>query len=365
MDLGRYHRQTLLPQIGDAGQQRLAESHVLIVGCGALGSVQADLLARAGVGSLLLVDRDFVETVNLQRQVLYDEADARERLPKAIAAKKRLARVNSGVAIEAVVDDFNSMNAYRIALESPRPVDVILDGLDNFETRYLLNDLAVRHGLPYLYGGAVSTTGMLVSILPRAEAGDSPAWAEQATPCLRCLFEEQPATGTTPTCDTAGILGPVTQIVAALQVAEALKVLLGQYEAVRRTLVSFDVWQNTWRELALPAANPDCPCCGKREFPFLSSARGHFVAHLCGSDSVQINPADSSQAIDLEELRQRLAPHGDFELTRFLLRGALRNEHSEGGEPLEVTVFRNGRTIVRGTSDLTIARAIQAKYVGT
>ncbi|MFG0252880.1 MAG: ThiF family adenylyltransferase [Phycisphaerales bacterium JB038] len=365
MDLARYHRQTLLPQIGEAGQRRLAESHVLIVGCGALGSVQADLLARAGVGSLVLVDRDFVETVNLQRQVLYDEADARARLPKAIAAKQRLEQVNSGVTIEAIVDDFNSLNAYRYTLESPRPVDVILDGLDNFETRYLLNDLAVRHGVPYVYGGAVSTTGMLVPVLPRGESAESTPWSKHATPCLRCLFEEPPAVGTTPTCDTAGILGPVTQIVAGLQVAEAVKILLKQYEAVRRSLVSFDLWEGVWRAPALPAASPDCPCCGRREFPFLSSERGHLVAHLCGSQSVQINPVDVGRTIDLEELRQRLAPHGEFELTRFLLRGRLREELDEAGAPLELTVFRNGRTIIRGLSDVRSARTIQAKYVGT
>ncbi len=365
MQMDRYHRQTLLPQIGPDGQQRIAAAHVLIVGCGALGSAQADLLARAGVGSLLLVDRDFVELTNLQRQTLYEESDAAQRLPKAIAAQQRLARVNSQIAVEAAVDDFNHLNAYRYALESPRPVDVILDGLDNFQARYLINDLAVRHGVPYVYGGAVGTTGMLLPILPRGERGSERSWDAHVTPCLRCIFEEEPAAGTTPTCDTAGVLGTVTQTIAALQVAEALKILLGDYAVVRRTLLSLDVWANTWRELKLPPARDDCPCCGERRFPFLSGERGDLATALCGSDSVQINPTRGGEAFSLDELHQRLSAHGTFELTRYLLRGTLAGERNERGEPYEITIFRNGRTIIRGTDDPTIARVLAAKYVGT
>jgi adenylyltransferase/sulfurtransferase len=367
MDLARYHRQTLLPQIGEAGQRRLAEAHALIVGCGALGSGQADLLARAGVGSMVIVDRDFVEVTNLQRQTLYSEADAAARTPKSIAAQERLARVNSQITIQPIVDDFNFLNAARYALESPRPVDVILDGLDNFATRYLLNDLAVRHGIPYIYGGAVGTTGLVMPILPRSSPGaiPLPPWQGDSTPCLRCLFEDEPDAGATPTCDTAGVLGAVTQTVAALQAAEALKILVGDFAAVRRRLISLDLWESAWRELTLPTARDDCPCCGRREFPFLSGERGDLATSLCGSDSVQLNPSRPDSRVDLDELRRRLEPHGEVELTRFLLRGVLTGEHNDRGEPYELTIFRNGRVIVRGTSDLTAARTLAARYVGT
>ena len=249
LDFSRYHRQMLLPGFGEDGQRRLAESTAVVLGCGALGTVAADMLARAGVGRLIVIDRDYVELTNLQRQVLFDEADAAEALPKAEAARRKLARINSAVEVTAVVDDINAGNIERYA----GGADVIVDGLDNFETRYLANDYAVKHGIPYVYGGAVGTTGAALAILPHTDRGDAP-WerlpgGSRATPCLRCLFEEAPPPGTMPTCDTVGVLGPAVAIVANFEAAEALKILTGNLDRVTTTMLSFDLWANTLMQL--------------------------------------------------------------------------------------------------------------------
>ena len=362
MDLQRYHRQLLLPQVGEEGQRRLASSHALIVGCGALGSCQAEILARAGVGRLTLVDRDCVELTNLQRQVLFREQDAREGVPKAQAAKQQLKEINSDITVGAVVDDFNFTNAERLALHAPDRVNVILDGLDNFQTRYLLNDLAVKYALPYVYGGAVSTQGMMMPVLPIA---DSAPWETgDSTPCLRCIFEEEPAAGTTPTCDTAGVLSPVVILIASLQAAEAIKILLGKYKDVRRTLFNIDIWSNRIHEMALPAPNPDCHCCGRRDFTYLVGERNTRTTSLCGTGSVQVTPTAGNKDIDLSALAERLAPHGVFELKGMLLRGTLENEKGDNGQPCKLTVFPNGRTIVNGISDPARALTIHARYIG-
>ena len=247
-DLARYQRQMLLPGFGKGGQRRLLDSTALILGCGALGSIAADMLARAGVGHLVIVDRDFIELTNLQRQVLFDERDVADALPKAEAAKRRLARINSGVRVTAIVDDVNHTNIERYAAGA----NVIVDGLDNFETRYLANDLAVRDGIPYVYGAAVGTTGMAFTVLPHQDGTAEWEGAEgggHATPCLRCLFEEPPSPGTMATCDTTGVINAVVGIVANFEVAEALKILTGNFDRVSRRLLNVDLWDNSLHQL--------------------------------------------------------------------------------------------------------------------
>jgi adenylyltransferase/sulfurtransferase len=339
----------LLPAFGPEGQERLGRSHVVIVGCGALGCAGADLLARAGIGRLTLVDRDVVEITNLQRQTLFSEADTADGMPKAEAARRRLTAVNSTITIEAVVADVNPSNAESLI---GRPT-LIFDGCDNFETRYLLNDVAVKYGVPYVYGGAVGTRGMQATIVPGR------------TPCLRCLFDEPPPPGTTPTCDTVGVLGPIIAITAAWQATEALKVLLGEPTAT--TLLDVDAWTGATRRLDLGQARGDCPCCGTRRFEFLSGARAGGGASLCGQDAVQVAPASSGngQRVELEALAARLASHGSFKaLGRLLIRGVFEHERGDQGRPIELTVFADGRAIVKGTTRPEAARSIYAKYVG-
>jgi molybdopterin-synthase adenylyltransferase len=371
----RYHRQMLLPGIGEDGQRRLAASHALIVGCGALGCVIADSLARAGVGTLTIVDRDLVEITNLQRQILYDENDVAAGLPKAEAAKARLQQINSEISIRAHVDDFNHQNAERYAAD----VDILLDGLDNFETRYLLNDLAVSRGLPYIYGGAVGVTGVSMSVLPdsakrQVESTSTVKWSdEQATPCLRCVFPEAPPPGATPTCDTAGVLGPIVSMIAAHQAAQAIKLLTGNIDALDRSLLSIDAWGNETRRFDVSdARNPQCPCCGAEaggRFQYLHGDAGQLTASLCGRDAVQISPppsaaGDNGPALDLAAFAARLAPHGRFMHNRFLLRGEFAHERGENGAALELTLFPNGRAIIKGVSGPQQARTLYAKYVG-
>lgn len=368
-DLGRYHRQTLLPGVGEAGQRRLLGSHALIVGCGALGCAAADLLCRAGVGMITTVDRDYVELTNLQRQTLFEEADAAEAMPKAEAARRRLTRVNSAVALRAVVDDFNHRTAPPLlATGAGAPaVGVIVDGTDNFETRYLLNDLAVARGVPYVYGGVVGTTGMQMTVLPASPQGAARPWAGRETPCLRCLFEEAPPAGTTPTCDTAGVLGPAVSIVAGFEAAEAIKVLLGAWDRVARSLLTLDLWSNELRRMDVSGARrADCPCCGRGEHPHLDGSAASEAATLCGRGSVQVAPSDdaASARIDLVRLAATLAPHGSFSATPYMLRGVLSAERSDTGEPIELAVFPNGRAIIKGTTKPDHARTLYARYIG-
>jgi adenylyltransferase/sulfurtransferase len=349
--MGRYHRQMLLPDFGEEGQRRLLASRALLVGCGALGCTIADLLVRAGVGTVTIVDRDIVDLTNLQRQTLYTEADVAEGLPKAEAARRRLAAVNSAVTIRAAVADFTATNARAIMTEA-RP-DVLLDGTDNFETRYLLNDLAVSSGVPYVYGGAVASHGMQMTIRPGVTA------------CLRCLFEEPMPPGTTQTCDTAGVLGPVVTIVAACQAVDVLKLLAGHPEQLSGTLLDFDAWRNDRRRLELAGPRSDCPCCGQRRFEFLDGSRGSGAAHLCGQDAVQVSSPATNGRMDLAALVERLRPHGKFSLLgSFLVRGELTAERGRGGAPLHLTVFADGRAIVRGTDRPDLARSVYARYVG-
>ncbi|HEX5419433.1 MAG TPA: ThiF family adenylyltransferase [Gammaproteobacteria bacterium] len=361
-DLARYHRQMLLPAFGEEGQRRLLASTACVLGCGALGTVAADMLARAGVGRLVIVDRDFVELTNLQRQVLFDEQDAADAMPKAEAAKRKLARINSQVEVTAIVDDLNHKNIERYAAGA----DVLVDGLDNFETRYLVNDYAVKHGVPYVYGGAVGMTGAAFTMLPHTESGTAP-WetapgGSKATPCLRCLFAETPPPGMMPTCETAGVLGPVVSIVANFEASEALKVLTGNYGRVSPRLLNLDLGDNALHQFKVARAydTGDCVCCKLRRFEYLEGKLGSGAAALCGRNAVQLTHKQNQAGIDLEEIAARLRRMGRVKANRFMVRA----EIVDNGRPYELTLFTDGRAIVHGTGEAQVARSIYAKYVG-
>ena len=330
----RYSRQILFAGIGAAGQQKLLDSHVAIVGCGALGSFHAEALARAGAGVLTIVDRDYVEPSNLQRQWLFDEADAEAGLPKAAAAARSLARVNSGVRVNAVVDDLTSSNIE----EFLGAAVLILDGTDNFETRYLINDYCVSRKIPWIYGAAVGSYGLTMPILP----GDHP--------CFRCVYPEPPS-GSAPTCETAGVLGSITAAVAAIQVADAIRWLsIGVLEP---HITMLDLWDGPVRQVGAPARDPDCPCCGRGEFPYLSGERRAPIS-LCGRNAVQIH--ERRRPLDLSILKARLLPLGEVRANEFGLRFFCK--------PYEMTIFPDGRAIVKGTTDPGVARSLYAKFVG-
>jgi adenylyltransferase/sulfurtransferase len=360
-NLARYHRQMLLPGFGEEGQRRLLASTALVLGCGALGSLIADLLARAGVGRLVIADRDVIEITTLQRQVLFDEQDVAEAIPKAEAARRRIARINSLVKVTAIVDDINHTNIERYAADT----DILVDGLDNFETRYLANDFAVKHGIPYMYGGAVGTAGAAYAILPHTPSGNS-AWEAagggRATPCLRCLFEEAPPPGTNPTCDTAGIMAPAVGIVASFQAAEALKVLTRNFDRVCPTMLNIDVWANTIAQLKVARAYDlgDCPCCKHGNFEFLEGKRGSAATTLCGRDAVQLSHMQNTATLDFAAIAGRLRRHGKVIGSTFMIRA----EITENGKPYVLSLFPDGRAIVHGTGEASVARSVYAKYVG-
>lgn len=353
----------LLPGVGEAGQERLLASTALLLGCGALGSVIADTLARAGVGHLVIVDRDFVELTNLQRQVLFSERDVHDAMPKAEAAKRKIADINSGIRVTAIVDDVDSTNIANFAEGS----DIIVDGLDNFDTRYLANDLAVLKGLPYVYGGAVGTVGMAFAILPHTPGGSAPwetlAAGSRATPCFRCLFEEAPPPGTSPTCDTVGVIAPAVSMIASYQAAETLKLLTGNYDRVSPTMLNIDLWSNAITQLKVSRAydEGDCPCCKRRHFEYLDDQAGSRTTTLCGRDAVQLSRRSAGGKVDLAELATRLRAHGRVRVNEFMLRAELR----DNDQPYELSVFPDGRAIVKGTSEERVARSLFAKYVGS
>jgi adenylyltransferase/sulfurtransferase len=339
----RYHRQALLPQIGPTGQEQLSRARVLVVGCGALGTVIAEQLVRAGIGFVRIVDRDVVELSNLQRQTLFDESDAAEGTPKAIAARQRLERINSEVTIDAIVADFFSGNAEELA-----DVDLILDGTDNVETRYLLNDLAVKLGVPWIYGACVGMEGRVMTIRPNDTA------------CLRCLFPEPPGVGELPTCDTAGVLGPLAGIVASMQSTSAIKLLSGNVDAVAREMLVIDLWSNRIHSVDLAhARRDDCPTCAKGHFEFLEGPSLRRPVSLCGRNAVQVRPT-SKGGVQLDVVAKRLAPFGVLTRTPYLLRLDLKDEHA-----LQLTLFADGRLIVGGTTDVDRARSIYARYIGS
>ncbi len=336
----RYSRQVLFAGIGEAGQARLLNAHAVIIGCGALGAMQAETLARAGVGHLTLVDRDFVEESNLQRQIMFEESDARERLPKAIAAAQRIARVNSQIAVEPIVADVN----FETVEEIISGADVILDGTDNFETRFLLNDAAVKAGITWIYGAAVGSYGLTMTITPDA-------------PCLRCVLEALPEPGSGPTCDTAGVVMPIIAVIASLQASEALKWLTGQTDKLHRSLIQIDVWDFTISRIDLSRfeKRADCPACGRREFEFLRGAHRQVTTTLCGRNAVQI-AKKGTMKLNFGQLAERLRPLGEVAFNDFLLRFRV-------GE-FEITVFADARSIIRGTTDPAIARGLYARYIG-
>jgi adenylyltransferase/sulfurtransferase len=332
----KYSRQILFPPIGAEGQEKLQESKALIVGCGALGTAQANALARAGVGTLRLVDRDYVEESNLQRQILYDEADARERLPKAIAAARKLNQINSEIKVEGVVEDVDHRNIENLA----SGFQVILDATDNFEARYLLNDVSVKLALPWIYGAVVASYAMTMTILPGSTA------------CLACVFPSPPE-GAYDTCDTVGVISPAVSWAAAIQVTEALKILLGRRQELHGALLSYDIWTNQFQEVR-PRRDPQCRVCGAQEFAYLNRT-GPTHTSLCGRDSVQIHQATSRQ-LDLAELKSRLEPFGRVRANEFLLVFSV--------DTYELTIFSDGRAIVKGTHDPAVARSVYAKYIG-
>lgn len=358
-ELDRYQRQMRLPGIGEDGQRRLRAAHALIVGCGALGCVTADLLCRAGVGTLTIIDRDVVELSNLQRQTLFDEQDAGEGAPKADAARRRLNAVNSQVQIRPVVADFMHRNAERLLGQAQREsgVGVLIDGTDNFETRYLLNDLSVKHAIPYCYAGAVAAEGMSTTFVPGAGGA-----------CLRCVFDQMPMPGTFETCDSAGVLGPSVAIVGACQAADAIKLLSGQPDRVNASLLHFDLWRNVRRRVDLSAARrPDCACCGRREFEFLEGRHASRTIRLCGQNAVQIAPPDDSKIVDVElgGLAERLRPLSPSVVQNgFLVRAAIPGALGEG-QSVELTVFGDGRAVIKGTEDPVAARIIYARFIGS
>jgi len=335
----RYSRQTLFHGIGVEGQRRLASGRVAIVGCGATGSALAGLLARAGVGGLRIIDRDYVEPSNLQRQSLFDEKDALESLPKAIAAARKIASFNSEIAVEPEVNDLTPANIEGL-LEG---MDLILDGTDNFETRYLLNDYAVKQSIPWIYSAAVGSYGVTMNILPAKTA------------CLACIFPDSPR-GIVETCETSGILNSAVSVVASIAVTEVLKLLVAGPDApqLRRTLLSFDVWTNQHGEISAAQPRPDCRACGTKDFIHLAGeGRAHIT--LCGRNSVQIH--EHQRPIDFAEMDRRLQPHGVVRHNDFVLKF--------WHDPYEMTLFPDGRAIIKGTTDTAIARSLYARYVGS
>jgi molybdopterin-synthase adenylyltransferase len=337
----RYDRQARFAPIGDEGQRRLGEGRALVCGCGALGSVVAETLARAGVGFVRIVDRDFLELNNLQRQVLYTEEDVADGLPKAIAAANHLLQINSEVQVEPVVADVTFQNIAELATD----VDIILDGTDNFAVRFVLNDFAVKNKKPWIYGGCIGAEGQTMTILPGESA------------CLACLMNDAPPPGTTPTCDTAGIIAPIIGVIASIESSEALKMLSGHREAVSRKLTIIDLWDNQIRAVDLGRLrdSSDCRVCKHGEFVWLSGERGSTSAVLCGRNAVQLSASASSPA-SLDDIAARLNGVGQIQKNAFLLRFSV--------DDYVLTVFPDGRTIVSGTNDIATARTLHARYIG-
>jgi adenylyltransferase/sulfurtransferase len=340
-NLARYIRQMRYPPLGEAGQQQLARARVLVCGCGALGSQAANLLVRAGVGNVRIVDRDFVELSNLQRQALFDEQDAGAGIPKAVAAAEKLRRINSQVCIEPVVAHVDRTNIESLC----GGVDAIIDGTDNFETRFLVNDAAVKLRIPWVYGGCVGAGGQVMTIVPGQTA------------CLRCLMLDCPPPGATPTCDTAGILGSIVGVIASMEVSEAIKILSGNPQAISRRLTAIDLWNNSVHQIDVTTLRDrvDCPTCKGGEFPWLYGQAGNRAAVLCGRNAVQLTPPERTP-IALDELAGRLHGVGEVVCNPFLLRLKV--------DGYELTVFPDGRSIVGGTNDVTVAQTLYAKYVG-
>jgi adenylyltransferase/sulfurtransferase len=339
--LERYSRQILFNGIGEQGQQALLAGRAVVIGCGALGAVQIETLARAGVGRLRLVDRDVVELSNLHRQILYSEEDAATGLPKAVAAERRVRAVNSDVEVEGIVEDVRASNVERLV----EGADVILDATDNFETRFLLNDASAKTRIPWIYGAVVGGGGITMTVRPGV------------TPCLRCVFEEMPPPGSAPTCDTAGVLLPAVSAVASIQATEAIKLLAGRADLLHGGLLQVDVWENRYTRVRLDGLleRGDCPLCHRAEYEFLAHEAGQVTATLCGRGAVQVT-SPRPVRLDLPALAERLRAAGEVELNRFLLRFRVGD--------VEMTVFPDARSIIKGVTDPAAARGLYSRYVG-
>ena len=343
--LERYSRQMRVPGIGKTGQQKIMKSRVTLCGVGALGTVLANTLVRAGVGFIRVIDRDFVEPSNLQRQVLFDESDVTNNLPKSVAAAAKMRAINSTIEIESVVADINRTNIEELCKDA----DLILDGTDNFEVRYLINDVAIKQSKPWIYGGAVGTEGMSMTIIPGQ------------TPCLRCVFEASPGPGEVGTCETAGVLAPIVSIIGSFQAAEALKILAGKTDAINRELFMINVWDNSQRRVKiapLAGRKGKCPTCALKQFDWLEGEQGTQTTSLCGRNAVQVTQRLSSK-LDFAELTKQLQSSGTVSSNKFLLKFAVTD-----GDDYEFTVFPDGRAIIKGTDDADRARTLYAKYIG-
>jgi len=337
----RYARQILFYGIGETGQKTLREKSAAIVGCGALGCTSANLLVRSGLGYLKIIDRDFIEESNLQRQSLFDEEDINKNLPKAIAAQRKLRKVNSHVQIDAVVADINAYNIETF-LEN---ANIIIDGTDNFETRFLINDYCIKSNIPWIYGACIGSTGLTMNIVP------------SKTPCLRCALDTIPLPGTIETCDTEGIIAPIATLIASVQVSEALKILTGNFDTLSKGLLKIDIWRNEIKRLHIEdiREKSDCVTCKQHHYEFLSKDRYSMTTALCGRNAVQILHYKGSK-LDLTKLAARLRKAGDVVFNRFLLR-------FKTGK-YELTVFPDGRSIISGTNDVSVAKGLYAKYIG-
>jgi len=335
--IDRYSRQTLFPEIGEEGQKKLDASSVVIIGCGALGTIIATSLVRAGAGRVRIIDRDFIEYHNLQRQVLFDEDDIKRQLPKAIAAERHLRKVNSSVEIEGIVADVNYTNIERFVHDA----DIILDGLDNLETRFLINDVSLKYRIPWVYGGAISSHGMTMSIIPHE------------TPCFRCVFASPPSRGMLLTCDTVGVISPAPFIIGALQTAEAMKILVGPKE-INRDLIIIDVWKRVFRSLEV-SPREDCPVC-QGKYEFLDGKFGVKATSLCGQNAVQVLNTKVGE-VSFKDLAAHLEAVGKVAYNEFMLHFTVDSQ--------EMVVFSDGRAIVKNTTDESLARGLYAKYIGT
>jgi molybdopterin-synthase adenylyltransferase len=335
----RYSRQELFAGIGKDGQARIAQARVVVVGCGALGSVLAETMTRAGVKSLTVIDRDYVEESNLQRQALFDEDDVARGLPKAAAAEARLRRINSLVEVRGIVADFAADNASELLAGAT----LVLDGTDNFETRFLLNDVCLEKRIPWVYGACVGSYGLALLVRPGV------------SPCLRCVLEEMPAPGTSPTCDTAGVIAPIVHVVAGLQAAEALKLLAGKEDALRPGIVTVDLWRGQFESMDFGGQAPWCPACTEGRYDYASRSATEGSAVLCGRDAVQVRAPRGTQ-VDLSSLAARLAPAGEVTANEYLVRF-----RAPGAE---LVVFKDGRAIVKNAKDAAQARSLYARYVG-
>jgi len=342
-ELERYSRQILFSEIGEDGQRNIANSRVLLCGCGALGTVLAETMVRSGVGFVRLVDRDFVEVSNLQRQVLFDEQDVESNLPKAVAGANKLRRINSNVTIEPIVADVDYTNIRELA----DGVDLILDGTDNFEIRFLINDASLETGIPWIYAGCIGSHGQTMTVIPNETA------------CLRCLMDTVPEPGSTETCDTAGILGPTVNVIASLQAANALKLLAGKREAIAPVLTIIDIWNFSLRTMSVKDLRDrsKCPACVNGERTWLSGQKGSQTSILCGRNAVQVSPSEKTN-LSLDDLSQKLSDAGKVTANAYLLRLTLKNPD------YLVTIFKDGRAIIKGTEDVGIAKAVYARYIG-